>query len=286
MITIFSTPKPFIGLESIIQKNAIKSWILLDPEIEIIIFGEDPGVEGVTKKFGIKHYKDVPQNIKGTKYLGQIFAKAQEIAKYETVCYVNCDIILTKYFIAAIKSVQKWKQESLMVGYRWDVDIKETLRMEGNEWEKNLKAYVYENGEKHAPTGIDYFVFPKNSFFKSIPSFVVGIIWDNWLIWKARSLKIPVVDISHNMVAIHQNHDYLYHPDGQVGVRKGENSKYNYQLAGGEECMFTLVDANYILMSDGPRKKMDNKSIRRCVWMSPALFPLRKLLRWLNREPK
>ena len=34
MLTLFTTAKPFKGHSAIIQRNALKSWTLLDPDIE------------------------------------------------------------------------------------------------------------------------------------------------------------------------------------------------------------------------------------------------------------
>ena len=41
MITIFSTPKPFRGHIGVIQRNALKSWTLLHPDVEMILFGDE-----------------------------------------------------------------------------------------------------------------------------------------------------------------------------------------------------------------------------------------------------
>ena len=46
MLTLFSTCKPFHGHNGVIQRNALKSWRLLHPDIEIILFGDDEGVAG------------------------------------------------------------------------------------------------------------------------------------------------------------------------------------------------------------------------------------------------
>ena len=43
MLTMFTIPKAFRGDFDIIQKNAIRSWTLLRPECEIILFGNEEG---------------------------------------------------------------------------------------------------------------------------------------------------------------------------------------------------------------------------------------------------
>jgi hypothetical protein len=47
MITLFSTPKPFVGHVGVIQRNAILSWQRLHPDVEIILVGEDAGTAEV-----------------------------------------------------------------------------------------------------------------------------------------------------------------------------------------------------------------------------------------------
>jgi len=47
MITMFSTPKALIGHIDMIQRNAIRSWQRLDPDIEIILVGDDSGAAEV-----------------------------------------------------------------------------------------------------------------------------------------------------------------------------------------------------------------------------------------------
>jgi len=66
--------------------------------------------------------------------------------------------------------------------------------------------------------GLDYFIFPCG-LFRDIPPFAVGRpAWDNWLVYKARSLGLPVIDATKMVTAIHQNHAYSHHPMGKEGA--------------------------------------------------------------------
>ena len=49
MFTFFTTAKPFRGHNGIIQRNALKSWMLLHPDAEVILFGDEEGVAGTAK---------------------------------------------------------------------------------------------------------------------------------------------------------------------------------------------------------------------------------------------
>ena len=60
MLTIFSTPKPFVGHIGIIQRNAIKSWTLLHPDVEVILFGDDEGAAQACQDLGIRHEPECP----------------------------------------------------------------------------------------------------------------------------------------------------------------------------------------------------------------------------------
>ena len=50
MLTFFTTAKPFKGHSAIIQRNALKSWTLLDPDIEVILFGDEEGAAEVAPR--------------------------------------------------------------------------------------------------------------------------------------------------------------------------------------------------------------------------------------------
>jgi hypothetical protein len=81
---------------------------------------------------------------------------------------------------------------------------------------------------------------------------VVGRVhWDHWLVWRALACKEPVVDVSPCVMAVHQNHDYGYHPQGKHGVWHDEESQRNHQLAGGWKHFRTIADATAILRADG-----------------------------------
>lgn len=75
--------------------------------------------------------------------------------------------------------------------------------------------------------------------------------WDHWLVWKARQKGAAVVDASERVTAIHQNHNYGYHPAGARAVWTDEQAAENYRLAGGRWHLFTIDDATHILRERG-----------------------------------
>jgi hypothetical protein len=268
MLTLFSTPKPFHGHIGVIQRNAIQSWKRIHPDVEIILFGDEDGAAEAAREFGLRHVPGVPKNEFGTKLLRGFFEPAQEMARYERLCYINCDIMVPPTFGAAIERVATHFPRFLMVGQRWNTDIREPWDFGSAEWDRKLDEYVSDHGSLLDATGIDYFAFPRG-LYRDMPPLVIGRIWwDHWLIWRARSLGTPVVDATRTVRVIHQNHDYSYHPAGATGVWQDEQARTNYELAGGKWHLYTIDDATHQLTPAGLQRK---------VWY--PLAPLRRAMR-------
>ena len=251
MLTIFTTSKSFLGQSKIIQKNAIQSWTKLKPECEIILFDNEEGSSEVAREFGILHIPEIKKNEFGTPLLNDIFEKAQKIAKNNILAYVNADILLMNDFLKAVQQINLSK--FLIVGRRWDLDVKESINFDNLNWEQELREKVKKEGVLHGPAGSDYFIFPKN-FCGKIPSFAIGrTIWDNWLLYNAWILNIPLIDATQMIMAVHQNHGYP-NKRWKSGVWKGPESKENQRLAGGLSHALTLRDVDLVLTSSGLEK--------------------------------
>ena len=262
MLTLFSVPKAFRGHISIIQTNAIQSWVRLYPRCEIILLGDDDGTAEIAARFGLRYSPDVSRNDYGTPLLNDLFDKAQAMASYKLMCYVNADIILMSDFMRSVELISRWSKPSLMVGKRWDVDIEQTLDFEHGDWEERLRSYVYERGKPSLPDWIDYFVFPRG-LYTNVPPFAIGrLSFDNWLLWKARSSGAALVDASETVTAIHQNHDYSHHPQGHSGVWRGPEAKRNRDLMGGRRRYFTVADATHRLGSAGLKLNLHGEYFR------------------------
>ncbi len=94
-----------------------------------------------------------------------------------------------------------------MAGRRWNVELRERLDFDVG-WEYFVRRLIDDNGVRAAPIWIDYFVFSHDSPLLDLPPFAVGRPrWDNWLIFRARSPGIPVVDATPCVDAVHRNHD-------------------------------------------------------------------------------
>jgi len=253
MLTIFAIPKSFEDSHiNIIQRNAIQSWLQLQPKCEIILFGNDKGVAETVKEFGVKYIPEIKKNEFNTPLLDSAFNLAQRLAKNDILVYINADIILMSDFIPAIQQVRF--PLFLINGRRWDLDIKEEINFSDIDWEKKLRQKIVERGKLHGFSAIDYFVFPR-SFQHNLPSFAVGRGgWDNWLIYHTRFLKIPVIDATEATTVVHQNHSYSHSPFGRKDRVEGPELKKNIKLVGGFSQMCTIRDADWILTKQGLKR--------------------------------
>lgn len=247
MLTLFTIPKSFRGHADVIQRNAIRSWTMLRPECEIIVFGDDEGTADVARTLRVRHVADVACNEYGTPLINDVFEKAQQLAAHNVLCYVNADIILLDDFVDAVDYVARRKRRFLMAGQRWNIDVAEPLHF-GPGWEEELRSCVAAEGELFDPSGIDYFVF-RRGIWGEIPPFAIGrTLWDNWLIYRARERGVAVVDATGRITAIHQNHDYGHLQNGKTEAWNGPEAKQNFTLAGGDyKYAFSLEDATWLL---------------------------------------
>jgi hypothetical protein len=263
MVTFFTTAKPFRGHSGIIQRNALKSWTLLHPGVEVILFGDDEDAAETAQALGIRHEPHVERNEYGTKRLDYIFRKAQAIARHNLLCYINCDIVLTQDFCRALGRVNAAHSKFLMVGRRWDMNITEPLDFVRADWQERLVTRARAEGCQRFYHNVDYFLFSRG-LYDAVPPLVIGRIWwDHWLVGKARMSGEAVVDVSDVVCAVHQNHDYGYHPQGVEGVSRDLEAQRNYELARAETRLRTIEDATYRLKATGIKPN-------RFYWLAPA----------------
>jgi len=252
MITFFSTPKPFRGHIGVIQRNAIESWKRIHPSAEVILFGDEEGAADAARDLAIRHVPDVKRNEHGTKYLSPIFDAAQDLAHHHCLCYINCDIILLSDFSSAAERVAALGGRFLVAGQRWDTDITAPIDFYATDWEATVRRLANAANHQRPPQWIDYFLFSRGLYYKNTPPFVIGRPgWDNWLVWHARHSGARVVDASPVVRAVHQNHDYAYHPDGEAGVWQGVEAQQNYALLDGGRYFATIENATQRLTARG-----------------------------------
>jgi hypothetical protein len=254
MLTLFTTAKPFRGHTAVIQRNALKSWTLLHPDVEVILFGDDEGAAEVCAGLGLRHEPYVERHESGTKYINYVFARAQQISRNQYFCFSNCDIILLSDFWRAFEKIRLWRDRFLLVARRWDTDITEPINFGRRDWDDRLRQFARAHGFRQKANWIDFFLFSKGQYL-DMPSLIVGhCFWDGWVIWKALSEGVPVVDASPCVFAVHQNHGYAARFGRIKGLGVDTLSQINRERIAGIRRLRNISDARYRLTSAGIRR--------------------------------
>jgi hypothetical protein len=228
MLTIFTIPKPFIGHVGLIQRNAIRSWLALSPSCEIILFGDEEGTAKAASECGVHHIPGTACTELGTPLLSDTFRQAEDVASFSRLCYVNTDIMLPTAFTEAVGQVTL--PAFLMVGQCMNVDVDAELDLRDREHVRLLEAEIQASGSLRPVCGSDYFVFTRGALGHLLPFAVGRPGWDNWVIFRARQLGLPVVDASPRVLVFHQNHDYRHVPKATGAAYEGPEADINRRL--------------------------------------------------------
>jgi hypothetical protein len=264
-LTLFATPKRFQGHVGTIQRNAIASWTRLNPRPEIILFGTEEGTAEIARELGLRHVPTVKTNQWGTPLVSDMFGQVEAIGNGSALCYVNADILLFDDFPQAIARVSAWSDHFLMVGRRTDLDVAGPVDF-AEDWGTQIRRRAQSEGKLQIARSVDYFAFSRG-LYPEMPALAIGRFWwDNWLLWKARSLGAKVVDASKAVMVIHQNHDYshtTYGPSKEEMMASEEcilNARLTCEQNPGDydegffwRYAYTIDDATYKLTPGGIR---------------------------------
>jgi hypothetical protein len=292
-LAIFTAPKPFTDAHiNTIQRNAVRSWLALGPEVEVLLLGDEPGMDAAARDLGVAHVKDVARNTQGTPLVSALFAAARAHTNAPLLAYVNTDIILLPEMLPLVERVAAQAADFVLMGQRYDLDVAEALDFAPG-WEAALRARIQREGRLHPQGGSDYFIFPRNLYTR-VPDFAIGRAgWDNWMIYEAVTQPWLAVDVTPSLPVVHQIHDYAHLPDGQAHYRVAETEE-NTRLAGGMRHIFTLLDLNLELHAGiiHPKRFSLARAVRRLErWLQPDTRTttglrwvlLRQLRRWRRR---
>jgi hypothetical protein len=272
LLTLFSTPKAFIGPVARLQRNALANWKALGPEVEILLMGDDLGVAEAAEEFGCRHVSGIARNARGTPLVDDIFRKGRKIASAPLLCYINADILVPPSITDIACSVSKRLPEFLLAGRRWNTDVYEDLSFEG-DWPARLERLRRERGVLFSPDAVDYFIFPK-ALFADMPPFAIGrFAWDSWILRKAKAGRIPIVDATESLAALHQNHDYAHltrsgeAPSRDVNSECRENIRLLHEeFPDSDECNSSLAAAGRRYVPE--RGLVRNWTLDRLRWLA------------------
>lgn len=247
-LTVFTAPKPFTNPHiATIQRNAIQSWTHLGSDVEVFMVGKESGAAEVAAELGARYLPDVSRNQWDTPLVSSIFDLARQASQAPVLAYLNADIMVMPDFLEAARQVASQTEKFLIVGRRWDLDVRQELDF-SPDWATCLRDEVKARGQLHGLAGSDYFIFPR-PLLVDMPDFAVGRAgWDNWVIYKACHSGWMVIDATSSLMVIHQDHDYSHLPGGKAHYDL-EESQLNAALGGGRSKMYTVLDTNKVLIN-------------------------------------
>jgi hypothetical protein len=252
VLTVVTVPKPFRGHIGDIQRNAIESWRALRPDVQIVLVGDDEGVQEAAEEAQVEHVSGLAMNERGTPRLDSAFELAATVARWPLWCLVNADVVLLDDFPKAIERVASSFDSFVMIGECRDLAVGANAQLSDASARADLRGRALARGRLRGWAALDYFVF-RRGLFDPLPPFLIGrACFDNWLVWRARERGHPVIDATRSVVAVHQSHDYSHVPGGLDEAYYGEEARYNEQLAGGADHIYSLHDATHRLYQHGP----------------------------------
>jgi len=285
MLTLLTSFKNFEGEDAVRQRNALASWRCLAPDVEILLFGNPKGAAEVVREFGLRQFPDVPMFENRLARIDAVFEIAQREGRFDLQAYVNGDMVFGSDFVAALSAISL--PRFLGVGRRWTVPVQGELSRECSEEVVRLQETARRDLKIDDRASMDYFCYRRGTFPNLKPLYLGTIAWDNYMVYHCVTHRIPVVDLSHAMVAVHQKHDYVYLNGGRDEFYAGPAAVHNRRcLGGGWERLFVTSDASHVL-SDGRVRAARSKEhvvrrVERMRELRPHLF--RMLGSWKARH--
>jgi hypothetical protein len=242
VLTLFTIPKPFRDAAGTAQMNALRSWRALGEDVEIVVLGDEEGAAEAAAEVDATYVPDLPRTELGTPLVGTAFSRVRDLSRTEFLAYTNADMILFADLLTAIR--RTGSRRGLLVGRRVDLAVEGELSFDGPSLQRLRRAAT--GGRKGTERQLDYLVFPREIDWQ-MPPFAVGRPnWDNWLLWKARSLGLPVIDASRVVLAVHQSHGYEHVPLRSGESWQGPEARRNRELAADMGLAYGLHDATHV----------------------------------------
>jgi hypothetical protein len=264
MITFLLSPKPFRGNAGRIQRNTILACKAVHPEAEVIIYGDGEGVGEVCGELGVYHVPDTPCSPLGVPYFNGIVEHARDNAKYDILCYMNSDIILLGDIIGVLKNISF--DQFLLTGQR--IGLKEGVEVDcaQENWQVALFETIESNRvELHTQTANDYFIFKRGMWESLLPLVIGRGGYDDALILYCLRNKIPFINATFSILAIHQFHDYGHQKGGKQAVFEGEDARNNIRLHRNYYSRPNSADAPWLLVNGVLTKNLLQRDMLRKI---------------------
>jgi len=248
MITIFTTTKPMKGCDKINQANAIGSWLTMPQRPQVIVF-TTAKESHYFETMGATVITSHRCNGRGTPFLDSMFTLTETNALYPYIMYANADILLFDDIYQAVRVAVEHKPEFLIVGQRTDIDWHSKMDFANPIWKPALRDYARRTGTLVDPTGKDYFIFAK-PFTVRMPNLLVGrLAWDTWLVREAHNMRLPILDATPTIMALHVRHGYDHLAGGREEYAMGPGCQWNHTITQRQQSKIAghITDADLVI---------------------------------------
>ena len=252
MITFFCSPRSFDDDDiSLIQRNALHSWLTLDPIPEVLLLGNENGVKRIAEEFGVRHIPHVGTNARGIPLRSAMCEIARVEATYDFLCIINADIVIVDHLYPALQMLPF--DQFLAAGRRYDLEVRRPIPFHERSWRSSIRDAAIQSGELRGPSTIDYALYPRSISPPILPPFPVNSFgWDPWFLFEHKRRRIPVIDVTSSILAVHQNHESqeANREKWRAWLRDSDSMRI-LQESGGFSNMMTLREADFRLRPDG-----------------------------------
>ena len=251
MISFLASPKPFIGWISVIQQQAIRSWLGVHPLSDVTLFGRFGELpEWLRLDRRVRIYTDVPASPSGAPDFSAIAIESMNGHYHEVQIYLNADIIMPKNLISVLSLVTT--SPYLIIGQRINLPENYVFPLESADWNGVIRGLVDNKlAELYAISGVDYFIFKKGTW-RGLKRLIVGRGgYDGALVAHCLRKRIEIFDATIVLPVLHQYHDYSHMRGGLSEARDGSEAISNYIIHDIYHGTPGTSDAKFMLTKSG-----------------------------------
>jgi len=257
-LTFFTTPRPHEGRDGRNERdfrNAVRTWMRLEPTPEVIVFGGD---RRIAEEEGARHVGFHPCNERGLPYVDAMFRIAEQVSSNDIMVYTSDHLMFTKDVTTSlVRVLRSFYHGFVIIGQRTNTAMDRLIDFDDEKWEDRLRAQAGRAGALQGPSAKDYIIF-RRPLELDIPPFVAGRPgWDSWIVRAALNAGIHVLDATRSIMAIHAYHDLIVLDEER---EQGQDTVYNYSLCAAEELRGAMTDdATWVMTDKWIREKKEGK---------------------------
>ena len=227
-ITLFTIPQDFEEEYDLIQRNAIKSWTLFNPEPDIFLLGNAPGIASIANELGLYYIPNIDQNSS----ISDIAKWLDRLVNNTILVYVNPCVILTEGLTQTIQEIYNTQDHFFLTGQYRTIQTKEAIDFNDNQWQHQLRVMADKRGMPQRQLQDIYLVFTKQLLKQLfVLDHNVEYTWEQQLFYAAVRKYYPIIDGSPIITAFLQipKHYKWKVLDGLVIKPSAERNKPTYE---------------------------------------------------------